>query len=159
MAKLAGISSLGVTFGYGIETTAGEKPTSFAQLTRINGLGGITVDTEKIDASALEDFVTRTVAGRGDTGGTFTVTVNVTDDTQKEWEKVIADYKQAQKDGKRVWFQTIIPGIPKSFYVVAQPPQAIPQPEISQNELLTMEFGLAIEEYIGMEDTVAFTAA
>ena len=32
----AGISTLGITFGYGVETTAGEKPTTFKQLTRIN---------------------------------------------------------------------------------------------------------------------------
>ena len=33
---VAGISSLGITFGYGVETTAGTKPASFKKLTRIN---------------------------------------------------------------------------------------------------------------------------
>ena len=37
----AGISTLGITFGYGSEATAGTKPTSFKQLTRINAIGGI----------------------------------------------------------------------------------------------------------------------
>lgn len=152
---------MGVRFAYGVETTAGEIPTSFTFLDRINGLGGIAVDSEKIDASALEDSVTRTVAGRGDTGGNFPVTVNVTSETQTQWAKVITDYKTAQATGKRMWFQTIIPGITKSFYVVAQPPLMLPQPEIGQNELLTMEIGLAIEEYKGMLDAVTpsgFTA-
>ena len=39
----------------------------------------ITIETETIDASALEDKIERTIAGRGSTGGTFGVTVNVTD--------------------------------------------------------------------------------
>lgn len=67
----AGISTLGITFGYGVESTAGTKPTSFKQLHRINKLGGISISNEKIDASALEDFVKRYVQGIGDTGGEF----------------------------------------------------------------------------------------
>ena len=152
----AGISTLGITFGYGTETTAGTKPTSFKQLTRINALGGINIEPEQIDASALEDEITRYVKGRADTGGSFAVTVNFTSDTVKEWQDLITAYK-ALSGGKRMWFETIIPGIEKSFFVVAQPPEQIPQPEIGQNELLTIEMNLTIEEYKGMDASVEFT--
>ena len=152
----AGISTLGITFGYGTETTAGTKPTSFKQLTRINALGGINIEPEQIDASALEDEITRYVKGRADTGGSFAVTVNFTSDTVKEWQDLITAYK-ALSDGKRMWFETIIPGIAKSFFVAAQPPEEIPQPEIGQNELLTVEMNLTIEEYKGLDTSVEFT--
>lgn len=152
----AGISTLGITFGYGVETTAGTKPTSFKQLTRINALGGINIEPEQIDASALEDAITRYVKGRADTGGSFAVTVNFTSDTVKEWQDLITAYK-ALSGGKRMWFETIIPGITNSFFVVAQPPEEIPQPEIGQNELLTVEMNLTIEEYKGLDETVTFT--
>ena len=152
----AGISTLGITFGYGTETTAGTKPTSFKQLTRINALGGINIEPEQIDASALEDFITRYVKGRADTGGSFPVTVNFTSDTVEEWQDLITAYK-ALSGGKRMWFETIIPGITNSFFVVAQPPEEIPQPEIGQNELLTLEMNLTIEEYKGLDTSVAFT--
>lgn len=33
---LAGVSTLGITFGYGVEETEGTKPTTLKQLTRIN---------------------------------------------------------------------------------------------------------------------------
>lgn len=155
---LAGVSTLGITFGYGVETTTGEKPASFTLLNRINSIGGITVDPETIDASALEDFVERTVAGRATTGGSFSVSVNFTPETNEEWKALIAAYKVAQADGKRMWFQTIVPGFTESFFVVAQPPQAIPQPEMGQNELLVVEFPLSIEDYVGMAEKVAFTA-
>ena len=152
----AGISTLGITFGYGTETTAGTKPTSFKQLTRINALGDINIEPEQIDASALEDEITRYVKGRADTGGSFAVTVNFTSDTVKEWQDLITAYK-ALSGGKRMWFETIIPGITNSFFVVAQPPEEIPQPEIGQNELLTLEMNLTIEEYKGLDTSVAFT--
>lgn len=152
----AGISTLGITFGYGVETTAGTKPTTFKQLTRINSIGGINIEPEQIDASALEDYVTRNVKGRADTGGTFTVGVNLTDETEEEWSTLMSAY-EALTEGKRMWFQTIIPGFTKSFFVVAQPPDEFPQPELAQNELLVVEMNLTIEEYKGMDSKVAFT--
>lgn len=156
-AATAGVSTIGVTFGYGVETTAGQKPTTFTQLNRINSIGGINIENEQIDASALEDLVSRYIQGRGDTGGTFPVGVNFTKETNAEWKKVIQDFRAAQADGKRMWFETIIPNFDEAFLVVAQPPTAIPQPEISQNELLLIEMNLTIEEYIGMAEKVAFT--
>ena len=152
---LAGISTLGITFGYGVEAD-GAKPSSFTQLTRINSIGGITIENEQIDASAIEDLVSRYVQGRGDSGGSFAVTVNFTPETKAEWTEVISAYNTAREDGNRVWFETIIPDFDDAFFVVAQPPTAIPQPEIGQNELLTVELNLIIEEYRGMEAKVAF---
>ena len=156
MGNIAGVSTLGITFGYGTEDTAGTKPTAFTQLHRINAIGGITIENEQIDASALEDKISRYIQGRGDTGGTFAVTVNFTSETLAEWETLISAY-EALTDGKRMWFETIIPGFTKSFFIVAQPPTAIPAPEIAQNELLTIEMNLTIEEYKGMETSVAFS--
>lgn len=156
---IAGISTLGITFGYGVEETAGTKPSVMTQLHRINSIGGITIENEQIDASAIEDFVSRYVQGRADTGGSFPVGVNFTPETKDEWATLIEAYKTAQEAGKRMWWETIIPGFEDAFWVVAQPPTAIPQPEIGQNELLVIENNLTIEEYKGMETKVAFQTA
>lgn len=152
---LAGISTLGITFGYGVETSAGVKPTTFKQLTRINSIGGIAIENEQIDASALEDVTSRYIQGRGDTGGTFPVGVNFTPETLTEWTEVIEEYNTAKKNGLRMWFQTIVPGFSEGDFVVAQPPTKIPSPEKSQNELLVVEMNLTIEEYVGFEEKVA----
>lgn len=153
---VAGLSSLGITFGYGTETTAGTKPTTFNTLTRINQIGGITIEPEVIDASALEDAVTRNIKGRADTGGTWAVTVNFTADTKKEWTDLIAAYK-ALTGGKRMWFEVLHPQLEDAFFAVAQPPEQIPMPETGQNELWTIEMNLTIEEYKGMDTKVALT--
>ena len=41
-----------IKLGYGIGSS---MPSSFTLLTRINAIGGISLETEQIDASALED--------------------------------------------------------------------------------------------------------
>ena len=158
-ATIMGASSLGVTFGYGVEASgyAGTKPATFTQLQRINNIGGITVTPATIDASALEDYVTKTVAGRGETGGTWTITINFTSETEAEWSQLISAYQTAKAAGLNMWFETIIPGFTKAFFVVAQPPEAIPQPEIAQNGLLTVEFPLVIVDPKGMDTKVAFS--
>ena len=149
----AGISTLGITFSYGVEETAGTKPTGFTLLHRINNIGGINLETEQIDASALEDTISRYIQGRADTGGSFPVTVNFTDETAEEWTTLISAYK-GLAEGKRMWFQTISPYLTKSFFVVAQPPLQIPQPEMGQNGLLTVDMNLVIEEYKGTDTKV-----
>lgn len=151
----AGVSSLGIIFGYGVEASgsAGVKPTSFTALTRINEIGGINLTAEQIDASALEDLVERMIAGRESTGGSFDVTVNITDDTITEWETLITAYN-GLTGGLRMWFEVWSPYITKAFYVVAQPPKHIPMPDSSQNSLWTMSMTLTIEEYVGLDTAV-----
>lgn len=151
-----GLSTLGVTFGYGVETTAGTKPASFTQLDRINSIGGISLSTEQIDASALEDYQTKYVAGRQDSGGTWSVTINFTDETATEWDTLISAYNTAAASGLAMWFEVIVPNQTDAFFVVAQPPQLIPMPEISQNGLLTVEIQLVVVEYKGWDTKVAF---
>lgn len=153
---LAGVSTLGVTFGFGTESTAGTKPGTFTELTRINAIGGITLENQTIDASALTSLVTETIAGRADTPGNVSITVNLTPETKAEWATLISTYK-ALTESKQMWFEVIIPGFTDAFFFIAQPPQDIPMPEMNQNELLTVEFPLTIVEYKGMDTKVAFT--
>lgn len=151
---VAGLASLGIRLGYAVESTKGTKPTAFTGLTRINTVGGITVDPEAIDASALEDPITRNIKGRAETGGSWPVTVNITNDTIAEWTTLIATYK-ALTDGKRMWFELYHPELEKAFFVIAQPPEDIPMPESSQNALWTVDMNLTIEEYKGLDEKVA----
>lgn len=152
---LAGISTLGVKLYYGVETVAGTKPASFTQLTRINSIGGLTITSENIDASALEDEVTRYVAGRGDADGSIAVTVNLTQDTIAEWEDLIDDAATAKASNLGVWFEVYSPSLGgDAFFIVAEPPTAIPMPETNQNELWTVEMTLTVNEYKGMDTAV-----
>lgn len=154
---LAGLSTLGITFGYGVETTASTKPSAFSQLTRINSIGGISITPETIDASALEDDVEQSVAGRASTGGTWEVVINYTPETATEWSNLISAYNTAHASQLQMWFEVIVPGMTDAFFVIAEPPQAIPMPELGQNSLLTVTMSLTIVEYKGTSAKVAFT--
>lgn len=150
---LAGLSTLGVKFGYAVGAT---QPNAFTELTRINGIGGISLSTEAIDASALVDEVTRRVAGKADTDETLPVTINATDETITEWEAVITAFN-GLTTGQEVWFEVYHPRLTKGFFFKAEPPKKLPMPEMRQNQLLTMEINLVVTEYVGMASAVAPT--
>lgn len=152
-ATTAGVSTLGIKFGYAAETEAGTKPTTFTQLERCNSIGGISLETEQIDASSLEDEISRYVAGRQDTGGTWSVTFNATDEVIGQLEEMISTYK-GLGEGKKMWYEVWSPHLTKAFFVVAQPPKHIPMPESNQNELQTVELTFTIEEYKGMSTAI-----
>lgn len=152
MAAEAGISSLGIKLGYGVGSVT-TAPTDFTQLERVNSIGGITLTTEQIDASALEDLVSRYVQGRQDTGGTWEVTFNLSNDTAEQLEELISAY-QGMTATEKMWFEVWSPYLSDGFFVIAQVPKNIPMPEFSQNSLATVSMSLIIEEYKGMQTAV-----
>ena len=155
--NIAGVSTVGAIVGYAVETTAGTKPTSFKMLHRINAVDEIAIETETIDASAIEDEVERSIAGRGTTGGTFGVTVNVTDQTIEEWETLIQKYETAKESGLSMWYEEYFPALEKAFYTKIEPPTIIPKPAIEQNGLLTVAMTLTINEYVGPDTAIVPT--
>lgn len=154
---VSGLSSLGVRVLWAPETEAGKKPTTgYTTLTRVNAIGGLNIENEQIDSSALEDFVTKYISGRGNVDSNFPVTINLTPETIAEWKKVIADFK-ALTGGKRIWWEVYHPSMEEAFFVVAEPPKAVPLPDTSQNELWTVEMGLTVNEYVGLDTAIAPT--
>lgn len=155
---MADMTTLGVRFAYGVETTAGTKPTTFTQMHRCNAIGGISLETEQIDVSALEDYITQYAAGRQDTGGTWEVTFNMNPDVISEIETLYEKASTAKESGKGVWFEVIFPDLTDAFFVVAETGRAIPLPDIAQNEAATIPVTLVITEYKGLDTKVEPTA-
>lgn len=156
--SIPGLATLGAIVSYGVETTAGTKPATWTQLQRANEIDELALDTETIDASALEDYVTKTIAGRADTGGSWSITFNLTDETQTQLETMMSTAATALADGKSTWFQVTVPNLTKSFFIVGQPPTKLPVPSMGQNELLTVAISIAVADYKGLDTTVAPTA-
>lgn len=157
---MARLTTLGVTFGYGIETVAGQKPSTFSQLEEASSIGGITLDTEQIDVSALEDYITQYAAGRQDTGGTWEVEFIM--DPQKSVQQIKTLYQAsatARTQGKATWFQVMFPDMSDAFFVVAECGREIPMPEVAQNEAATMSISLIIAEYKGLDTKVAWSGS
>lgn len=98
-------------------------------------------------------YVTRYIAGRQDSGGNFPITINITDETIAEWEALIAAYNAKASD-EALYLEVWSPYLTKAFFIKAQPPQVLPMSEMAQNELQTVEIGMTIEEYLGMDTAV-----
>lgn len=152
-----GLSTLKVRLGYGVETTAGTKPAAFTWLQRVNSIGGVSLSTEQIDVSAIEDDVTKYTPGRQDSGGEWTVTFNVNDEVIAQLNTMIDAY-EALTGGKRMWFEVYSPYMTNAFYVVAAPPLHLPIPETGQNEAWTMELTFTIVEYQDADTAIQPTA-
>ena len=154
------LTTLGVTFGYGVETEKGVKPTTFKQLELASSIGGISLDTEQIDVSALEDYITKYAAGRQDTGGTWEIEfIMDPDKSVKQIKKLYEDSKAAKTTGLATWFQVSFPDMSDSFFVIAECGREIPMPEIAQNEAATMSISLIINTYKGLDTKIEPTAA
>lgn len=148
----AGLSTLGVEL-WAAESKNGEKVTtasSYSELNRINQIGELTVDPENIDASALEDYVTRYVQGRSTVSDSYTITVNLTDETAAEWKKIL---------GKKICFMTIVPGLTDGIFVIATVPSKMPVPAFDQNGLLTVAINCTTNDFIGFDSKVEVTSS
>ena len=160
-----GLSTLGVKFGYAVESTKNTKPAAFTWLERCNAIDGISLETNQIDASALEDYISRYVAGRQDSGGTWNVTFNTTQEVVAQLEAMIAAYNAGQATSTEsggplnTWFEVWSPNNDTAFFVVAQPPQTLPMPSFEQNALQTIQLGFSITEYKGQDTAIEPTAS
>lgn len=144
--SVPGISTLEVKLGYSADASTWEAPQSVTLLGRINSIGAVSLPSEQIDASALEDTVSKYVAGRQDTGGEWTITVNTTDAQITEWEGI---------KGTKKWFEVIFPSLTKAYWVRAEVPKVLPLGETGQNELATMEVTLTLVDIKGYDTKVA----
>lgn len=155
----SGLSTIGVLVGYATEQTAGTRPTTgYTQLTRINAIGGVNLEQEQIDASALEDSVTKYIAGRSDTGGGFPITVNWTNETKAQWTSLLTTYA-ALTGGKGMWLEIYHPSMTDAFFIKVIPPAKLPMPEYGQNALLTVEINMIIADYEGLATAVVPSGA
>lgn len=165
----AGLTSLGVKLAWAMESTAGTKPTGsggtgsatiggWYQCLRVNSIGGVSVDPEQIDVSAIVDKLTRYKPGRGDSGGTFTIGINVNNDTINQWKDIIGLYYNSSNRtaGRRMWWEVTHPDLSQAFFIVAAPPEVFPMPETGQNEAWTVEINLVVDELKGLGEKQSF---
>lgn len=146
---VAGISTIGVQLFYAVEATAGTRPTTgYTELTRINDIAEFNLETENIDASALDDEVTRNIPGRQSAGDTWAITVNTTNETIAEWDALITAYT-AKTDGERVWFEVQSPDLTNSYYIAGFPPEKLSMGAKAQNSLDTFQVSITVDEVGG----------
>lgn len=86
--------------------------------------------------------------------GEWSVTFNTTPEVVAQLEAMIAAYNTGQQNNLNTWFEVWSPNNTSAFFVVAAPPQVLPMPEFSQNELQTIEVVFTIGEYKGQSEAI-----
>lgn len=132
---MAALSTLGVIFGWGVETKAGEKPTSFKEIEECISIGGVEKTADKLDATPLKSTTKKYVKGHEDTGGELPTTFNYSDTFETQWKEMYAAYEEAKKSGLAMWFTAYHPSKKNAnFYIVE--PGTIPAPEYAVSNVL-----------------------
>jgi hypothetical protein len=147
MADIAGLSTLGIKV-YQALSADQKKVTdasAYSQLTRINSIGEASITPENIDASALEDLVSRFVAGRATVTDSLAITINQTDETMTEWTALL---------GKTICIMIDVPNLAQACFAIVTVPNQLPLSAIDQNGLLTMAINCTINNFIGWDAKV-----
>lgn len=145
-----GLSTLEIKLGYAADADTAPTTGTVTLLGRINAIGGVSLPVEQIDASALEDTVSKYVRGRQDSGGEWSITINVTDAQITEWETI---------KGTKKWFEVIVPGLTKGYWCRVDIPTILPLGDVGQNELLTAEITVTLVDIAGYGTKVAPASA
>ena len=106
------LSTAGILVGYGVETTAGAQPTSFAEIPDLTSIGVTPLS---------ETTWRRYIDALKDVGGAIPFGANLSDKFIEAWSELLEAHKTAKASGKQIWFVFYIPGLSKSFAMCGNP--------------------------------------
>lgn len=131
------LSTIGVRLYYGVEETAGERPTSgYTRIFGIKSTPSLNPAPDTIETTTLDELEYKTyVDGLKDLGGALEFTFNLTENLITEWDDLMATYKTAKAAEKNIWFAIVIPGLTKAYYFSGNPSE-MGLPETSVNSVL-----------------------
>ena len=121
---MAGISlsTAGIQFAYGVESTAGTKPAKFTQIERAMSLPSLNPQPESLDVTPLDATEWKEyIAGLKDTGGALAVRFSLNNDFKATWDAFVAASEEAQKNGKATWVEFYIPDMTDAFFFTCEP--------------------------------------
>ena len=129
------LSTAGVTFGYGVESTKGTMPTSFTNIPDIKEVPEMNPEPETLETTTLAETEYKTyIEGLKDLGGALAFLANHTEELVTAWEACVAAYK-GLTDGKAMWFEIKHPKLTKAVYFTGQP-SALGLPSMGVNSVL-----------------------
>lgn len=116
------LSTAGILFGYGVETSKGQKPESFTQIERAMSLPALNPQPESLDVTPLDAIEWKEyIAGLKDTGGALAVRFSLNNALKAAWAKFVAAYDTAKESDLNVWAEFYIPGMTDAFFFTCEP--------------------------------------
>ena len=155
MARL-GLSSIGIKIGIQIESTKGEKPSTFKWFENCSAAAGSTNDRDQIDVTPMDETSYRRYrAGLGDSGGTKSLTFFLDNEAGiiNDWKELQTLAKAAASEGKAVWLEKWYPDMPLAYFSTIEPGE-LPDPDLSVASAVEMEINNVVNEDKGWLDAV-----
>lgn len=122
MAVAIYMSTAGMQLAYGVETTAGTKPTTFTIVQGATSISEISSEKEQIEVTPLSAEVYKEyVGGLADPGGTWEIGFNESNVLHEEWGNIVSAYKTANASGLRMWFEAYHPQMDEAFFLIGEP--------------------------------------
>lgn len=116
------LSTAGVKILYGIEATADTKPASFTNIVGVKSIPEINPEPSQLQTTSLNETEYHTyIDGLKDVGGSIALTFNMTEEFSTTWESIVEASESARAEGKKVWFEVLVPGLTKAFFLVGKP--------------------------------------
>ena len=131
------ISTAGVTFGYAVETTAGQRPTTgYILIPDVKEIPEMNPEPETLESTTLSETEFKTyIEGLKDLGGALSFLANYTTELETVWATLVSAYKTAVEAKKSVWFEVKHPKLDKSVFFTGQP-SAMGLPAMAVNNIL-----------------------
>lgn len=131
------LSTAGVTVGYAVESTAGERPTTgYTKIPDIKEVPEMNPEPETLESTTLEETEYKTyIEGLKDLGGALSFLANFTTELETAWAALVSAYTTAKDSGKSTWFEVKHPKLEKSVFFTGQP-SAMGLPSMGVNSIL-----------------------
>lgn len=118
---MAELSTIGMLFSYGVETTAGTKPATFTKIAGALSLPEFAREPQQIDVTPLDETSDhRYIPGLANDGTAKAIQFNMNDAFETAWDAMVTAYS-GLTDGKAMWFQFSHPDMAKGFFFKGKP--------------------------------------
>lgn len=115
------LSTIGMLFAYGVETTAGTKPATFTKIEGAIALPEIALEPQQIDVTPLDEKLAhRYIPGLSNDGTAKAIQYNLNDAFKTAWGSMRTAYANLGT-GLSMWFEFYHPGMTDGFFFTGEP--------------------------------------
>lgn len=136
------LSTIGVHLYYGVEATAGTRPTAksaYTELVGVKSIPSMNPAPDNLDTTTLNEEEYKTsIPGLKDLGGSLGFTFNMSQELKDAWDALVTADATARASGKATWFYIDVPGLTEGLFFKGQP-SAMGLPEMGVNSVLEVE--------------------
>lgn len=117
------LSTAGMKVAFGIETTAGTKPTAFTNIPKPKSIPDFNPETNALQTTSLNETQFHTyIKGLKDVGGALSINFNMSQGFIDMWNtNIYQAYETAKAEGKRCWFEFWHPQLTSAFFFTGEP--------------------------------------